>query len=236
MIPIENPVKIMRAIFILTVGAALALVGCASNPSKPQAKKTFERPWIGGEFHRVSTPASMRTNAQHFAGHGILITRAREETPLAKAGLQEGDLLLAINGKNVRSERDLLQAVDRDGASPLHLAVYRGGEVLEKSIAPGIERYQKIHNISFGVGVATYMVFDLFPNPDFSLVALGYDRKGNRLDLSSARAKYRLAQGEQTQMEKDGWQGLRSEEGWRAWLGPVSFSENKMIVSQEAAP
>jgi predicted metalloprotease with PDZ domain len=98
---------------------ALLFCGCASN--KPQAaKKIYERPWIGGSFERVLTPATLRTNAQHFAGHALLVTRAREDSPLAKAGLQEGDVLLTLNGKNIRFEKDLEKSIDRLGFQPLY--------------------------------------------------------------------------------------------------------------------
>lgn len=214
---------------------AALLCGCASSNSKPQAKKTYDRPWIGGSFERVATPASVRTNAQHFAGHAMLLTRVREETPLAQSGLREGDLVLAVNGQNIRFEKDLLKIVDHNDSSPLRLAIYRHGEILEQSVTPGTERFQKIHNIAFGLGISTHLVFDLFPNPDFNLVALGYDSQGKRLDLRSASARYRIDQGELTRASKDGWQGLHSDEGWRAWLGPLSVSENNLIISQEPA-
>jgi membrane-associated protease RseP (regulator of RpoE activity) len=224
----------MRSTWYLSAIACLIFCGCAS--SKPQAKKTYDRPWIGGSFKRVATPTSVRTNAQHFAGHAMLLSRVREETPLAKAGLREGDVILAVNGQNVRSEKNFFKIVDRNGPSPLRLNIYRSGEISEQSVTPGLERFQKIHHITFGIGLATYMVFDLYPNPDFNLVALGYDTQRERLDVRSAGAKYRVEQGELNQTSKDGWQGLSSKEGWRAWLGPIAYSENKMIISQEAVP
>src|SRR6478672_4035640 len=102
----------MRAQIILTISATLILCGCASSDKKAQTKKIYERPWIGGSFERVPTPAAVRTNAQQkFAGHGMLVTRAREETPLAKAGVAEGDLLLAVNGKNIRFQKHLDKAI-----------------------------------------------------------------------------------------------------------------------------
>lgn len=223
----------MRELLILSVGI-LFLSGCASSETKHAAKKIHERPWIGGTFERVATPASVRTNGQHFAGHGLLITRAREETPIARAGLQEGDVILTVNGKNVRFERDIQQLVDRAGTGPVSATIYRAGEISEKSISPGVERYQELHHVVFGIGVATYMVFDLFPNPDFSLVALGYETKAKRLDLQDPSAKYRRSQGEYLANDKDGWQGLQSAEGWKAWLGPVALSESKLIISQES--
>jgi membrane-associated protease RseP (regulator of RpoE activity) len=227
----------MRAQIILTVIAIIIFSGCASSEKKAQTKEIYERPWIGGSFERVSTPAAVRTNAQQkFAGHGMLVTRLREETPLAKAGVAEGDLLLAVNGKNVRFQKHLDKAIDNSGADPIALTIFRAGEIAEKSIIPGVEQYQKIHHIIFAIGLSTRFDFDIFPNPNFSLVALGYETKDNRLDIHDAVSKYRIAQGEDYRDDKDGWKGLSSEEGWKAWLGPFAYSENKLVISQEPAP
>jgi membrane-associated protease RseP (regulator of RpoE activity) len=227
----------MRAQMILTIIATSILAGCASGEKKAQTKKIYERPWIGGSFERVSTPAAVRTNAQQkFAGHAMLVTRVREETPLAKAGIAEGDLLLAVNGKNVRFQKHLDKAIDNSAARPIAMTVYHEGEIAQKSITPGVEQYQKIHHIIFAIGLSTHFDIDIFPNPNFSLVALGYDTKDKRLDIHDAVSKYRIAQGEEYRDHKDGWKGLSSEEGWKAWLGPFAYSENKIVVSQEPAP
>ena len=227
----------MRAQIVPIITAILILSGCASGEKKAQTKKIYERPWIGGSFERVSSPAAVRTNAQQrFAGHAMLVTRVREQTPLAKAGVVEGDLLLAVNGKNIRFQKHLDKAIDQSGAIPIAVTIYRAGEISEKSITPGVERYQQIHHITFAIGLSTHFDIDVFPNPDFSLVALGYETKDKRLDLRDAVPKYRIAQGEDYRDDKDGWKGLSSEEGWKTWLGPFAYSENKLIISQESAP
>jgi membrane-associated protease RseP (regulator of RpoE activity) len=226
----------MNKFLLLAIALAISLCGCASNKKQPQAKKIYERPWIGGHFERVSTPAAVKTNAQHFAGHGVLITRVREQTPLAAAGLQEGDLLLAINGKNIRSETDLQAAIDHAASGPLTFTVFRHGEISEKPVTPGIERFEKAHHVIIAIGLSANLNFDLYPNPDFSLVALGFDSKGERLDLRDAAAKYRTEELHQNEpANNEGWQGLASNEGWKAWLGPFAYSENKMIISQESS-
>jgi membrane-associated protease RseP (regulator of RpoE activity) len=216
--------------------ATLTLCGCASGEKKTQTKKIYERSWIGGSFERVSTPTAVRTNGEGFAGHAMLVTRVREETPLAKAGVAEGDLLLAANGKNVRFERDLQKIVEGAGAEPIAMKIYRDGEISEKSITPGVERYQNMHHVLFGIWLSTRFEVDVYPNPDFSLIALGYDSRGKRLDLRDATSKHRITQGEYYRENKEGWEGLRSAEGWRAWLGPFAVSENRLIISQEAGP
>src|SRR4051812_41580572 len=151
----------MRAQLTLTIIVTLLFCGCASGEKKTHAKKIYERPWIGGSFERVATPAAVRTNTQqHFAGHGMLVTRVREETPLAKAGVAEGDLLLTMNGKDVRFELHLEKEIDSAGAGPIVINIYRDGQISEKTITPGVERYQIMHHVAFGIWLSTHFDID----------------------------------------------------------------------------
>jgi membrane-associated protease RseP (regulator of RpoE activity) len=228
----------MRTILTLTFGVALLVCGCASNrQQQTKTKPIFERPWIGGKFETVATPASIRTNSAGYRKRGALVTKVHNDSPLAKAGLQEGDLILRVNGENVRFENDIRERIDRSQSQPVAFTVYRAGEISEKSITPGVERFQKLNMIIFGLGFRTKYEFDLWPNPDFSLIALGYDVKRDRLDLRDPKSKYRqgLEGTDGKPDEQKEWIGLRSDEGRFAWLGPIWWAQNKMIVSQESA-
>lgn len=207
-------------IAILTL--ALLLCGCASKKSQPA--KVFERPWIGGRFEAVRAPEATRTNG--FGKHGLLLTRLYEETPLAHAGLKEGDLVLSVDGKNVRHVSDL-----RPGSAPMIFKIYREGEVAEKSVTPGTERYEKFRAIVIGVRLSTKCDVDIWPNPDFSLGAIGFEEKSEPLDLRDPKSKYLSRQ----KAKDPTWSGLASDDRWKIWLGPFEFAQTKLIVSQEAA-
>lgn len=211
----------------LTLAAsALLLCGCASN--KPEVKAIHKRPWIGGEFETAPTPKLAREKG--FKRNAALVTRADAETPLAKAGIQEGDLALAINGEKVGSDWTLRKKFNKATSEPLYLTILRGEEVREIQITPGVEEFQYINHIAFGIGLSPNFEIDLFPNPDFSLIALGIDSDTKRLDLSSPTGKHLKSM--LPENGDDGWRGVRSSEGWRTWLGPFSYSKNKVIVSQ----
>lgn len=207
-------------IAILTL--ALLLCGCASKKTQPA--KVFERPWIGGRFEAVQAPESARTNG--FGKHGLLLTRIYEETPLAHAGLREGDLVLSVGGKNVRHVSDL-----RPASAPMIFKIYRDGEIAEKSVTPGTERYEKFRTVAFGIRLGTKFDVDIWPNPDFSLGAIGYERKSEPLDLRDPKSKYLREQKRQDPV----WSGLASDDRRKFWLGPFEFAETKLIVSQESA-
>jgi membrane-associated protease RseP (regulator of RpoE activity) len=217
---------------------SLAFAGCATNKQEAKTKPIHERPWVGGKFETVATPHSIHTNNSGFRKRGALLTNLQPDSPLAKAGLQEGDLILRLNGENVRFEKDIRKRVDRSPNNPLAFTIYRAGEISDKTVRPGVERFQKFNAITFGLSFKTNYELDLFPNPDFSLIALGYDVKHDRLDLEQPKAKYEksLEDAHRNPNDQSAWTGLRSDEGWKAWLGPIWLTQNKMIVSQQSSP
>jgi serine protease DegS len=57
------------------------------------------RGWLGIEVQRM--PAALATSNHLEAGNGVVVTNVYSEGPAAIAGLQAGDILLAINGQAV---------------------------------------------------------------------------------------------------------------------------------------
>ena len=83
-------------------------------------------------------PLGMRLEPAHLARYrrtaaglsdtpGLLVAETIEGTPAASAGLARGDLIVAVDGTECRSEDVLAQAIDRAGpAGRLRLSVLRG--------------------------------------------------------------------------------------------------------------
>jgi regulator of sigma E protease len=65
---------------------------------------------------------------------GAVVTNS----PAAKAGLQRGDEILAVNGHKLYHYANFLQYVDENAATPLALTVVRKGQTMEKSLTPVI--------------------------------------------------------------------------------------------------
>jgi hypothetical protein len=221
----------MKTSILIAALCAIFCGGCASN-QQTQAKKIFERPWVGGKFKSVPTAASVRADGRHFGKRGALLTSAYKETPLEKAGLQEADVVLAVNGTKVDTAKKIFDAT---GSSQATFTIYRNGEILEKAVQPGIERYEKYRSVALAFSLSPRIEFDLLPNPDFSLFVLGFKRDQDRLQLRDVKSKYLRdieARDGKAKVEGD-WKGLRSEEGWKFWVGPIWIDERKMIVAQE---
>jgi hypothetical protein len=89
--------------------------------------------------------------------------------------------------------------------------------------------------VAFALAFTTQFNVDLFPNPDFSLGPIGFETKDDRLDLRDPKSKYlkELAANNGRPKTQEGWEGLRSDEGWKFWLGPLWLTGNKTILSQE---
>ncbi|MBA2530013.1 MAG: trypsin-like peptidase domain-containing protein [Euzebyales bacterium] len=70
---------------------------------------------------------------------GLLVQRVAEDSPAAGAGIQRGDLLVAVDGRPLQRADDLLDALEAlaDGAS-LNLDVVRGAE--ERAVSVGFDR------------------------------------------------------------------------------------------------
>jgi S1-C subfamily serine protease len=67
---------------------------------------------------------------------GLLVRDVEDDSPAAKAGIQEGDLIVAVAGRDVASADDLFEALGSLAAdAPLELTLLRGAEERNVSIA-----------------------------------------------------------------------------------------------------
>ena len=188
---------------------ATFMTGCASG------KQPRERGWIGGEYKKTAS--------------GLLITRLGTNTPAARSGLREGDLLEYVDGKRVKNLGALRKKVDAaNPGTPMPIEVARDGTNSAHVVVVGTERYKPDRSITAGVLLARE--WDLWPNPGFSLIALGYKRQDKRIELDSPESLFDLAH-----RHDDDSKGLRSREGWEVWLPVLSFSHRKRILAQTLA-
>lgn len=65
---------------------------------------------------------------------GLLVRDVEDDSPAARAGIAEGDLLVAINGTPIADPEDLAEALA--GTTPLDLGIVRGVEELSVRVEP----------------------------------------------------------------------------------------------------
>ena len=74
-------------------------------------------------------------------GLGVLVSTVIEDTPAEKAGLKAGDVILAVNGDEIRSTSDLRKSLDRiEKGEVAEIDVMRAGSLLTFSAEIDTER------------------------------------------------------------------------------------------------
>lgn len=72
------------------------------------------------------------------ADHGALIARVEENSPAAKAGLHEGDVIMAIDGHKIEDSSALMRAVSAlNIGDKVKLTVNRRGQTKEITLTLG---------------------------------------------------------------------------------------------------
>ncbi len=69
-------------------------------------------------------------------GRGILISGVRENSPANKAGLQAGDVVVEVNGKEVKNAFDLTRLINEGKEGAVNLTVIRNKARLTVSVEP----------------------------------------------------------------------------------------------------
>lgn len=146
---------LLLGIAVLLLG--LAAGGCAAVPAAAQQEPT---PQATGTPVATATPSpdkgdnggKQREGLQVFrrpdrgwlgieiqsADGGVKIVRVVPDSPAAEAGLQAGDLVKQIDGKDVAAARDLIDAMASvKPGSTVKLAVQRGESALEVEVKAG---------------------------------------------------------------------------------------------------
>ena len=165
---------------------------------------------------------------------GIFVSEVYSNTPLVVAGIRAGDLILAVNQHPVEKLVAFRKIID--GCKPgstIALNVYRDGKAQDRKVTIGRETYKNWHNFVIGMGISGTLLVDLIPNPDFSLIALGYSRNQQRGELRSPRNEFIRQINDVNQNQSTNNVGTINGESWRAWPAIFSVGGYNSILSQE---
>ena len=113
------------------VGASFAIpINVAMDiQARLRADGEVRRGWLGVYFAPVSSTIAEAYGIED--GGGVLINQVIADSPAEKAGLLDGDIILALNGESVDAENLPLRIGSFAPAEKVVLSVWRDGEVLD---------------------------------------------------------------------------------------------------------
>jgi serine protease Do len=112
-------------------------------PGSPDMPMT----WSFGSRRQIGVGVTPLT--KQLAGHfgvesGVLVNNVREDSAAAKAGIKAGDIITEVDGKVVKSDRDLIRAIGEKKDGSVMLMIVRDGDrrtviVTPEEVKGGIE-------------------------------------------------------------------------------------------------
>jgi len=85
---------------------------------------------------QLALPPSASAAALGIVPASVLVDAVEAESPASTAGLEAGDLILAVSGAPVRSFNSFAELVRTGDGDPLQLVYARGGEVFQATVTP----------------------------------------------------------------------------------------------------
>lgn len=104
--------------------------GKAPNVS---TEEMSSRPYIGFELEELTKEVIRYYSLP--VEHGLLVTKMEEGSPADKAGLKSGDIIIAVNSREMARMSDFLRELDKTQDSTLEFIVNRKGRILKYKIA-----------------------------------------------------------------------------------------------------
>ena len=95
-----------------------------------------ERGWLGVRIQPVGEDVAMALGFEE--GEGVMIADVTADTPAEEVGLQNGDIVLSVNGEEVETPRDLTRAIaiEKPGAE-VEITYLRRGEEQSVTVTLG---------------------------------------------------------------------------------------------------
>jgi hypothetical protein len=234
-------------LFLVIAGSCMVLsMGCASS------KKIHQRGWVGGKYLESNPSFFKKICNNYFETNGevipalpeeikkrqssaVFVSRVYENTPFMNAGIQEGDLIIAIDNQKIENPKSFRRIVDESKPGGIIIvSIYRDGKIKDLPVVVGREKYQKWHSFTLGFHLGTE--FDPIPHPEFDILHIArYKTNDTRLELNSPEYKYYRQSISLPPDKSDRNSGSEVDsEGWDVWFVIFGFSGRKVILSQES--
>ena len=121
-----------RRLILLATAGNLAIAALLVGPANAAEGAASSRGWIGVQIQPVTSVIAESLGIKE--SKGALVAEPMADSPAAKAGIQPGDVITAVNGNLVKDARDLVMQIG--GMAPgavVNVTIWRDGA--EKSIS-----------------------------------------------------------------------------------------------------
>lgn len=98
------------------------------------ADAAADRPWLG--LQCFPADPTLRAQLKLPEGQGLVVGNVAPDSPAAKAGIENNDILLTANDRPLSDVPDLVKALEQAGGGPLKVALLRGGESKTAEVKP----------------------------------------------------------------------------------------------------
>jgi membrane-associated protease RseP (regulator of RpoE activity) len=93
-------------------------------PGAPEQPFVFG--WGSGRRIGISVTALTKQLSDHFGvTSGVMINEVRADSPAAKAGLKAGDIIVEVDGKEVKADGDLIRAIQEKKEGDVTITIVR---------------------------------------------------------------------------------------------------------------
>lgn len=94
---------------------------------------------VGGRQIGVSVSPLTKQLSEYFGvknGRGLLISDVREGSPASKADLRAGDVIVSVDGTELKENMDLIRVINRKGEGDVVLTIVRDKKELTRTVTP----------------------------------------------------------------------------------------------------
>lgn len=94
---------------------------------------------VGGRQIGVSVSPLTKQLSEFFgvkSGRGLLISDVREGSPASKADLRAGDVIISVDGTELKENMDLIRVINKKGEGDVVLTIVRDKKELTKTVTP----------------------------------------------------------------------------------------------------